>query len=248
MSDSIREQIISAIITRMAIVRTAKGFNTDCGANVFRAASRIDPSQLDAISVFPRREEATDSPYGGQIATMPVDLNAVVAVPAVEAETEQERAERVSELIEQMLSDVIEAMEGSRFALVFTSGSRAPVAGETITGHTSGATGYVESVTLSSGSWSAGTAAGTIYYRRRSGSFTATETVDIGATLDVATAGATTEENAVTLATAGLADSVRYVEGGVDIYPEPADASAGVTARFEIAYAIKNGNPYSQPA
>lgn len=247
MSDTIRERIISAVISRLAIVRTANGYLTEIGANVFRCASRIDPSQLDATTVFPRIESRIESPYSGQAMTMPVDLQAISAVADVVAETEQERAERVSEIIETMLGDLIEVMAGDRWSIAVTSGSRAPVAGETITGATSGATGYVESVTLSSGSWSAGNAVGAIVFRRKSGTFTATEAIKIGAETDIATAGATTYTAAATLTTGGLADAVRYVSGGVDAYPEPAEKSVGVLAKFEVDYTTKIGNPFAQP-
>ena len=47
--------------------------------------------------------------------------------------------------------------------LQFDAGSVEPVAGETLTGATSGDTGVVDSVTLESGTWAGGDAAGTIY-------------------------------------------------------------------------------------
>lgn len=246
MSDTIREQIIQAIIDRMAIIRADNGFNTGCGANVFRAARRIDPSQLDAVTVFPRRESATGE-FNSLHVTMPVDVQALAAVVAVGSETEGERAERVSQLIESMLGDIIEAMTSDRFSIAFTSGSREPVAGDTITGATSAATGFVESVTLSSGSWAAGTAAGSIKFRRKTGTFAA-ENIDIGSETNVATVAATvTVEEAVALVTDSLADGIYYQAGGVDDYQEAGDQSIGVMATFNISYPVKEGNPYGQP-
>src|SRR5574343_2067000 len=140
MSATIRELIIDAIKDRMAIIRIDNGFNTDCGANVFRAAKKIDPSQLDAVTVFPRRDTATGE-FGSMAGTMPVDVQALAAIGTIETETEGERAERVSQLIESMLGDLIEAMTGDRWSIAFTSGSREPAPGDTFSGATSDATG-----------------------------------------------------------------------------------------------------------
>lgn len=60
--------------------------------------------------------------------------------------------------------------------LSFTSGSVAFTAGYTVTGSVSDATGIIKSITLSSGSWAAGTAAGYITIYSVSGTFS-TETI-----------------------------------------------------------------------
>lgn len=246
MSDTIRERIIQAIVDRMAIIRTDNGFNTDCGANVFRAARKIDPSQLDAVTVFPRKDTATGE-FGSLAVTMPVDVQALAAIGTIETETEGERAERVSQLIESMLGDLIEAVTGDRWSIAYTSGSREPAAGDTITGATSAATGLVESVTLTSGSWAGGTAAGSIKFRRRVGTFEA-ENINIGSETNVATVGATvTRESAIALVTASLADGIYYQGGGVDDYQEAVDQTVGVSAEFNITFPVLTGNPYGQP-
>jgi hypothetical protein len=246
MSDTIRERIIAAIMDRAAIIRTDNGFNTDCGANVFRAARKIDPSQLDAVTVFPRRDTATGE-FGSLAVTMPVDVQGLAEIGTVETETEGERAERVSQLIESMLGDLIEMMTGDRWSIAFTSGSREPVAGDTFTGATSDATGVVESVTVSSGSWAAGNAAGSIKFRRRVGTFAA-ENIDIGSESNVATVGETvTRESAIELVTDSLADGIYYQGGGVDDYQEGGDQTVGVSAAFNITFPVLAGNPYGQP-
>lgn len=246
MSITIREQIIEAIVARMEIIRTDNGFNTDCGANVFRAAKKIDPSQLDAVSVFPRRDSATGE-FGSLAVTMPVDVQALAAIETIETETEGERADRVSGMIEDMLGDLIEAVTGDRWSIAFTSGSREPAPGDTFTGATSDATGVVESVTLSSGSWAAGTAAGSIKFRRLVGTFEA-ENIDIGSETNVATVAATvTRESAIELVTGSLADGIYYQGGGVDDYQEAGDQAVGVSATFNITFPVLVGNPYGQP-
>lgn len=246
MSGSIREQIIDAIVDRMAIVREANGFATEIGAHVFRGAKRIGAESLDAVAVFARKDAAAHE-YDVDHLTMPVDVQGVAAVADNGAETEQERAERVSQIIEKMLADIIEAMTGDRWTLTFTSGSREPVAGETVTGATSSATGFVESVTLTSGTWSGGDAAGTIKIRRKSGTFSA-ENLNIGAETNVASVSATvTREAALALVTASLADGIYYQGGGLDDYPDQADKTVGVAATFNITFPVVAGNPFAQP-
>ena len=64
--------------------------------------------------------------------------------------------------------------------ITFTSGSYEPEAGDLVTGNTSGKTARVVAVSaLSSGTWAAGDAAGTITYRSKSGTFTNSETITI---------------------------------------------------------------------
>ena len=108
MADSIREQIIAAIVARLAIIRTSNGFATDLGAAVYRTARTIGSG--DAIIVFPRREEAIAGQYGAVNPTMPVEIQGVAEIAENGSETEQERAARVSQIMESMLADIIEAM------------------------------------------------------------------------------------------------------------------------------------------
>ena len=64
--------------------------------------------------------------------------------------------------------------------ITFTSGGTyVPKPDETVIGNTSGETAVVVSVTLSSGAWADGDAAGTILYKSASGAFTSSETVKI---------------------------------------------------------------------
>jgi hypothetical protein len=70
--------------------------------------------------------------------------------------------------------------DSSYYQIGFTSGGTyTPKTGDTVTGNTSGETAIVVSVTLSSGAWADGDAAGTIQYRSSSGTFTNSETVNI---------------------------------------------------------------------
>lgn len=70
--------------------------------------------------------------------------------------------------------------DSSYYQIGFTSGGTyEPKPTEIVTGNTSGETAVVVSVTLSSGAWADGDAAGTIQYRSNSGTFTNSETISI---------------------------------------------------------------------
>lgn len=74
--------------------------------------------------------------------------------------------------------------------VAFTSGGTYEISpGDTITGATSGATGIVEKITLSSGTWAGGNAAGTLYVHSVSGTFQA-ENLNVGSNNNVATIAA----------------------------------------------------------
>lgn len=60
MADTIREQIIKAIIAKLARVKKSSLFATDCGSNVHREQKRLNPDKdLDCWDVFPGPEVAT---------------------------------------------------------------------------------------------------------------------------------------------------------------------------------------------
>lgn len=85
----------------------------------------------------------------------------------------------------QLTGDVLVGMR----CLPFTSGSRLPVAEETITGHTSGATAVVKDILITAGVWGSGTAVGYLWIKTQSGTFQS-EDLDIGDELNVATIAA----------------------------------------------------------
>lgn len=234
MSDPLRERIIQAVIAHMAIIRIGNGYKTDCGEHVFRARLKIEPADCPAIVVWPLPEEAVKQ-YGKLRCTMPLKLEGFVAYGDINP----------SIICERILADLIEAMTGPTWSLPFTSGSRAPAAGEMVTGHTSGATGFVQAVTVVSGSWAEGDAAGILTLRRVFGTFIA-EDLDIGAEPDVASiAGAPPAALPTALVTGGLAESIDYIGGGTDTYPDAGEKTAGCSVQFNVVYERQAGNPYA---
>lgn len=83
----------------------------------------------------------------------------------------------------------------------FTSGGTYEiVAGDTITGATSGATAVITKVILTSGTWAGGTAAGRLFFASQTGTFQA-ENLNVGANLNVATIAG--DSSAITLLPSG---------------------------------------------
>jgi len=234
-TDTIREQIIAAIATRLASVLTTKGFNLSSGANVSRAS--MNPAGIPGLNVLPQAETAEHIQSA-------VQHSMVIKVEGRAAHG----TTNPSVIAEQLLGDMIEIMTAITWTLSFTDGGTyEPQVGDTIEGETGGATGYIEAIQVDSGSWAGGDAAGSFTLRRLSGTFQA-ETLKVGANLDIATiAGPPSGEKAVTTLTSDLADGVRYIEGGPTDYPEEDDTLTGCSAFFQVNYQTKAGDPYSQP-
>ena len=236
--NTIREQIIAAVVTKLADIRTAKGYNTNIGQYVQRVLKEVDPDNLPGTTVWPQPETSTRQ-YGQSIIVMPINLNGIAAFGSVNASVEAEK----------ILGDLIELMTAIEWTLAFTSGGTYVIAvGDTITGATSGATASVGVVTVSSGSWAGGDAAGNLTLRRLTGTFQA-ENLNVGANSNVATiAAGPTGQDAPTVVTGGLADDIEYAAGGPESYPEAGDLTVGVPALFHIKYKTNAGDPYAQSA
>lgn len=90
--------------------------------------------------------------------------------------------------------DLPEATPG---CLNFDSGSEEPSPGDTITGQTSGNSGVLQRVIVTSGTWVGGDAAGTLFFSDTDGAFSDNEALDIsGGNTDVMTADGTRKAGA----------------------------------------------------
>ena len=101
MSDTIREQIITAVEAKLAHILTAKGYLTECGANVQRARKTLDQAELPAVVVFPKAESGVRE-YANSNMTMNLRVEAL----------QEFGTSNPSEVSEQMLADLIECMVG----------------------------------------------------------------------------------------------------------------------------------------
>ncbi len=234
MADTIREQIVTALIAALAVIRTANGYATECGQAVFRARTAVDPESAPFINVFPQREEAEGDQYDQTKHTMTVKVEAACAFAG----------DTAGQLAEALLGDVIEGCCGERIAIAYTDGDNRISVGDTVTGATSGATGYVAGVSLASGSWAGGDAAGTLTLRRVAGRFQA-EDLEVGEVASAATTGTMTRTSAETRVTAGLAERIRYTGGGQTEFSHLDARLTGIQADFEIVYYTRAGNPFA---
>jgi len=236
-TNTIRERIIAAIVIRLGAVLTTKGFNLSSGANVTRASNNLDPDLIPCLNVIPQTEEVVQIASGNQH-SMIIKIESAAAHGTTNP----------SVIAEQLLGDMIEAMTAVAWTLSFTSGGTyEPKVGDVVTGATGGATATIEAIAVGSGTWAGGDAAGTFTLRRLDGLFQV-ENLNVGATLNVATiAGAPSGSKAVALVTGGLAEGVRYIEGGPTEYPDEDDTLTGCSAFFQVNYSTKVGDPYNQP-
>jgi hypothetical protein len=98
---------------------------------------------------------------------------------------------------------------GPRFDIGYSSGNGTqPVAGDTVSGSVSGATGVVLKLSVSSGTWAGGDAIGAVYIRSTSGIFTTSDTLTYSGATSSADSIATPYAVRVTEGTAYVRDNV----------------------------------------
>ena len=238
MANSIRHRIITAIQSRLAVITTANAFNTNIGASVFLGKTVLAETDCPFVSILPGLETTNKESGGYEAHQMEITLAAGLTFTA---------AQNPVDIAEPALADLREAMTGLYFVQAFTSGGVTPiVAGNTVTGATSGKTALVQSVTVSSGSWAGGDAAGTFTLRRAPDPFQA-ENLNVGAVTNLATVvAARTAYKPTAHACGGLAEQISYLGGGTEEMPGAGDLVVGVQARFLIRYITLIGNPYQQ--
>ena len=88
--------------------------------------------------------------------------------------------------------------------LLFTNGVTEIKVGDVVTGETSGKSGTVRSITLSSGSWAGDDAAGSMQLVGSTGTFTSGEYLKVGSVVEMAKAGTYTAGTVGIIATEGL--------------------------------------------
>ena len=99
MAETIREQIISAIMTRVETIKTANGYNSECGQSVHRAIKDLETGDIPAVVVWPQIEEI-ERKYGKNTCTTQVKLEAFMAFGVINA----------SEIQEKLLGDLVTSM------------------------------------------------------------------------------------------------------------------------------------------
>lgn len=107
MSDTIRQQIITAIQGRVAVIDVRSDYNTNIGRNVFLVEANLGKSDPPAVVIWPQPEEAA-SKYGKQLCVMPVRIEGVSYLSSLNA----------SVVAEKMLGDLIKCIAGGTLAQV----------------------------------------------------------------------------------------------------------------------------------
>ena len=104
MADTIREKIIQDAMTRVALILTANGYNTDIGVNAQRALKTQDNDVTQTVIVIPRLEttEGVIGSYGEDAHNFPLDVIGEI--------TYDSDNENISAIGEQMYGDLIKSM------------------------------------------------------------------------------------------------------------------------------------------
>ena len=238
MTDSIREQILTNFGTRLATILKSNQYNSDMGKTVLRSfLPAVDGSLCPAIGFHLDDEENIAMYHRDEQKELPIRVQGVSkfnsTLPPVMAE--------------KVYADICECVLGTEFSLGYDSGGTNEIsAGDTITGETSGATGLVISVSLDSGTWAGGDAAGTFTLRRLVGNFQDNEEIAVGADTGAATVdGLLSGTGPLSLTTGGLAEGITFSTGNIQMNTQDGTV-VGVQIVFRVKYRSIAGNPYSQ--
>ena len=234
---TIREQILQIIKAELAKILISNGYHTNIGLHTVRGRYDLMPAELPAV-VLIADQDTPVSRLDHEVHEIPI----VVAGHIQSPNSMLDYSDKAAHNAEAILGDIYTCLLSDRITLDFLSGIREPSTGITLTGSISGATAILESTTLSSGSWAAGTAAGTFSLRLPWQTFTTENLLNSGGETIAATTGSMTRLDMFS----DLLNSIAYQRGGIDPLPEPGDDKLKVSVAFSAHYATLAGNPYKQ--
>lgn len=237
MTQPISERILRAMAAAAQGIRTAAGYTTDVGEHVQVAESDLAETDLPGVILWPGTDQLA-AQYGAGEKTLSVTVLAILA----------HGAEIPGYLVLRVLADLEEALCAPVLSLPFSAGTVEVSVGATVGGMLSGAGGYVGAVSVLSGSWAGGDAAGVLALRRLTGSglFASGEILTVLGVPVATASGAGTYQAATERVTAGLAKGIQYDGGGADEYPTAGQKITGVTAVFTVRYRTRPGDSYHQ--
>jgi hypothetical protein len=238
MSLSIREQILVSFGTRLGDIELGNQYNSNMGKEVFRSfLPPIDSGLAPCVGYYLDIEENTALYARKEVRVLPVRVQGVAEFGSVAPPV----------MAERLYADINECVLGDQYTLGFDSGGTDEiVSGDLIEGETSGAEGLVISVSLDSGSWAGGDAAGSLTLRRVKGMFENNEDLEVSAVTGTATAdGTLSGSGPVDLLAGGLADAITFFSGNL-IMPDADGKTVGANVVFYVRYKQTAGNPYSQ--
>jgi len=239
MTDSIREQICTAFKTRLQKILTSNQYNSDMGSNVMRShLPPVDGSLAPAIGFHLDDEENLQAYEQSEQKELPIRVQGV---------SKKISPNTYAETTELLYADICECVLCEEWSVGYDSGGTTEIeAGDTIIDETTGATGLVESLTLDSGSWAGGDAAGTFTLRRVTGFFRNNSDLQVGVDTGLATVdGTPSGTGALELTTNNLCEAITFSTGNIKT-PESDGNAVGVQIVIRVIYRSIAGNPYSQ--
>ncbi|MEN6375583.1 MAG: hypothetical protein ABFD75_12515 [Smithella sp.] len=96
--DTIRETIIQDFLSRLAVITTANGYNTNIGAKVLRAQKGVDPGDLPISDLWPGAEKGEDI-YGQTDCKMQMKIEGIAKRTLVGSPPALENASVIAEKI-----------------------------------------------------------------------------------------------------------------------------------------------------
>ena len=234
---TIREQILELIKTELGKITITNGYYTNIGQNPVRGRYDTFPSELPAVIMIANQDTA-EPKLGHGTNSMPLLIEGFSTYPNAAADY----SDRAAREAEKILGDILTCILSPRVSVPFTFGIREPSIGITLTGSSSGATSILESITLSSGTWAGGDAAGTFSVRLPWLDYTSETLLNpIGETI-ATTSGTMTEIPPFS----DLTNYIDYIRGGIEPLPDPGEDILKVSVQFSVVYATLFGNPYKQ--
>lgn len=97
---TIREHIIAAFQTAMAVINVANGYHSDAGNNVIRCRKSLDPAELPCVVLWPGLEIPESREYGSQNCSMKLGIEGHALFGA----------ENMSVVSERILGDLYRAL------------------------------------------------------------------------------------------------------------------------------------------
>lgn len=234
---TIREQILQSIKTELAKITTTNGYFTNIGLHTVRGRYDLMPAELPAVVMIANQDTIT-SRVDHEVHELPLVIAGHIESP----NSMLDYSDRAAHNAEAILGDIQTCLLSDRITLDFDTGSREPRVGMTLTGSTSGATGIIESISVSSGSWATNDAIGTFQLRLPWQDFTTENLLNSGGNTVAATTGTMTR---VTMFS-NLLNHIEYQRGGIDPLPDPGEDILKVSVYLTAYYAVLAGNPYKQ--
>lgn len=234
---TIREQILKLIKTEIAKIKTTNGYYTNIGLHPIRGRYDIAPAELPAVAMLADQDNMV-SHLGHEVHEMPITIAGFLYIK----NSIPDYSDRAAHDAEAILGDIQTCLLAQRITLDFLAGSREPALGTVLTGNTSGATAILESISVSSGSWAGGDAAGTFSLRLPWLGYESETITNAGGETLATTTGTMT----LIPPFSDLLNNIEYRRGGIDPLPDPGEDILKVSVSFSVTYATLAGNPYKQ--